>query len=80
MKTKLSLAVAAALLAGASSANAGIMIPAGDWTLDIGGVVNAYYTSTRFTGTQTAGYGGLFIGGKAPGASSTVSNIHGFVT
>jgi len=61
MKTKLSLAVAAALLAGASSANAGIMIPAGDWTLDIGGVVNAYYTSTRVsgvaandTGTKTA--------------------------
>jgi predicted porin len=51
MKTKLSLAVAAALLAGASSANAGIMIPAGDWTLDIGGVVNAYYTSTRVSGT-----------------------------
>jgi hypothetical protein len=44
MKTKLSLAVASALLASASVANAGIMIPAGDWTLDIGGVVNAYYT------------------------------------
>ena len=55
MKTKLSLAVAAALLAGASSANAGIMIPAGDWTLDIGGVVNAYYTSTRQSGTNAAG-------------------------
>lgn len=61
MKTKLNLAVAAALLAGASSANAGITIPAGDWTLDIGGVVNAYYTSTRVsgdlansTGTSTA--------------------------
>jgi predicted porin len=50
MKTKLSLAVASALLAAASSANAGIMIPAGDWTLDIGGVVNAYYTHTSFSG------------------------------
>ena len=50
MKTKLNLAVAAALLAGASSANAGIMIPAGDWTLDIGGIVNAYYTHTNFSG------------------------------
>ena len=57
MKTKLSLAVAAALLAGASSANAGIMIPAGDWTLDIGGVVNAYYTSTRHSGASV-GLGG----------------------
>jgi predicted porin len=56
MKTKLSLAVASALLASASAANAGIMIPAGDWTLDIGGVVNAYYTSTSFSGDDaTAG-------------------------
>ena len=28
---------------GASAANAGITIPAGDWTIDIGGNVNAYY-------------------------------------
>ena len=54
MKTKLSLAVASALLAAASSANAGIMIPAGDWTLDIGGVVNAYYTHTSFSGDDAA--------------------------
>ena len=74
MKTKLSLAVAAALLAGASSANAGIMIPAGDWTLDIGGVVNAYYTSTRQTGTPT----GLALPNDAlsgPSTSKTQSNI-----
>jgi predicted porin len=56
MNNKLKLAVAAALVAGASSAQAGIMIPAGDWTLDIGGVVNAYYTSTSFSGDDaTAG-------------------------
>jgi predicted porin len=54
MKTKLSLAVASALLASASAANAGIMIPAGDWTLDIGGVVNAYYTHTSFSGDDAA--------------------------
>jgi len=51
MNNTIKLAVASALLAAASSANAGIMIPAGDWTLDIGGVVNAYYTSTRVTGS-----------------------------
>ena len=50
MNNTIKLAVAAALLAGASSANAGIMIPAGDWTLDIGGIVNAYYTHTNFSG------------------------------
>ena len=56
MNNTIKLAVAAALLAGASSANAGIMIPAGDWTLDIGGVVNAYYTHTNFSGDDaTAG-------------------------
>lgn len=67
MKTKLSLAVASALLASASVANAGIMIPAGDWTLDIGGVVNAYYTHTSFSGdTGTAvGYGTLFTQSNA---------------
>jgi predicted porin len=54
MNNKLKLAVAAALVAGASSANAGIMIPAGDWTLDIGGVVNAYYTNTSFSGDDAA--------------------------
>ena len=69
MKTKLNLAVASALLAAASSANAGIMIPAGDWTLDIGGVVNAYYTSTRFSGTAT----GLGLGNDT--GTSTASNI-----
>jgi len=46
MNKKLGLAVAGALLAAASSANAGITIPAGDWTVDIGGNVNAYYTHT----------------------------------
>jgi predicted porin len=57
MKTKLNLAVAAALLAAASSANAGIMIPAGDWTLDIGGIVNTYYTHTTTSGDSN-GLGG----------------------
>jgi predicted porin len=30
------------------------MISAGDWTLDIGGVVNAYYTNTSFSGDDAA--------------------------
>jgi len=47
MNKKLGLAVAGAVLAlGAStSALAGITIPAGDWTVDIGGNVNAFYTN-----------------------------------
>jgi predicted porin len=43
MNNTIKLAVAAALVAAASSANAGISIPAGDWTVDIGGNVNAFY-------------------------------------
>lgn len=49
MNKKLSMAVAGAVMAfGASAANAGITIPAGDWTIDIGGNVNAYYTHTSY--------------------------------
>jgi len=51
MNKKLSMAVASAVMAfGATAANAGITIPAGDWTIDIGGNVNAYYTHTKFSG------------------------------
>lgn len=72
MKTKLSLAVASALVAVASSANAGIMIPAGDWTLDIGGVVNAYYTHTNFSGDTGAATAPLGLG---DGNADSVNNI-----
>lgn len=80
MKTKLNLAVVAALLAGASSANAGIMIPAGDWTLDIGGIVNTYYTHTNHSGDNHGGgyAGALFTsanGLTGGGGDDSVSNI-----
>ena len=70
MNKTIKLAVASALLAAASGANAGIMIPAGDWTLDIGGVVNAYYTSTRQSGTGPSAALGI-----ANDAGKTSSNI-----
>jgi len=50
MNKKLGLAVAGALVAFSSAANAGITIPAGDWTVDIGGNVNAFYTHTSGSG------------------------------
>jgi predicted porin len=71
MNNTIKLAVASALLAAASSASAAGGIVAGDWTLDIGGVVNAYYTSTKFSGA--AG-----VIGAAPlglGGGQTTSNI-----
>ncbi len=49
MNKKLGLAVAGALLALSSTANAGISIPAGDWTVDISGNVNAFYINNRST-------------------------------
>lgn len=56
MNKKLGLAVAGAVLAfGASAANAAIIIPAGDWTIDIGGNVNTYYTNTKFSGAAFDG-------------------------
>ncbi len=72
MNNTIKLAVASALLAAASSANAGISIPAGDWTLDIGGVVNAYYTHTTFSGDTGAGTGPLGLG---DGNADSTANI-----
>lgn len=72
MKTTIKLAVASALVAAASSAQAGITIPAGDWTLDIGGVVNAYYTTTSYSGDAGAGTAALGLGN---GNGSSQNNI-----
>jgi len=57
MNKNIKLAVAGAVLAlSASAANAGIIIPAGDWTVDINGNVNSFYTRTKHTGSAaTAG-------------------------
>ena len=68
---KLVLGDAGALVAFSSAANAGITVPAGDWTVDIGGVVNAYYTSTNLSGANTLGYGGTYMAG----GSQTHANI-----
>lgn len=57
MNKKLGMAVAGAVMAfGATAANAGITIPAGDWTIDIGGNVNAFYTNTKYSGDLDNGF------------------------
>jgi len=68
--------VAGAVLALSASANAGIIIPAGDWTLDIGGNVNTFVTNTRASGsaTITGGYASL-VGGANSTLEKTESNI-----
>ena len=55
--------MAGAIFAAASVAQAGIIIPAGDWTVDIGGNMNSFYThkKTDLSGSATVGstvYGG----------------------
>jgi len=56
MNKNIKLAVAGAVLAASASvANAGIIIPAGEWTVDIGGNVNAFYVSSRKTGSTIVG-------------------------
>jgi predicted porin len=61
MNKKINLAVAGAALAlGASAANAGIVIPAGDWTLDVNGNVNAFMNFSDADATSgTAPVGAL---------------------
>ena len=60
------------MLSAASAANAGIIIPAGDWTLDINGNVNAYATWIDADKTKgTAPTGGLAVTRDADGESDT---------
>jgi len=60
MNKNIKLAVAGDVFALSASANAGIIIPAGDWTLDIGGNVNTFSTWNRQSGTLTARGGGIY--------------------
>jgi predicted porin len=60
MNKNIKLAVAGAVLAlSATAANAGIVIPAGDWTLDVNGNVNTYANWTKYSGSATAITGGI---------------------
>ena len=68
MNKNINLAVAGAVLASASIANAGIIIPAGDWTLDVSGNVNAYTSWGKTKGTNT------IVGGIGVNAAGAVGN------
>jgi hypothetical protein len=74
MNKNIKLAVAGAIFAAASAAQAGIVIPAGDWTLDVSGNVNAYDIYSRSKGTAVVG-GGLAGTGKSATSSSTSSGM-----
>jgi len=73
MNKNIKLAVAGAVLAlSATAANAGIVIPAGDWTLDIGGNVNTYATWYKLDGNAT-----IVATGNAVAAGHTTNNSFG---
>jgi predicted porin len=70
MNKNIKLAVAGAVLAlSASAANAGIIIPAGDWTLDINGNVNAFasYTHSKDSNVVAGGLASARIQGDQNG-------------
>ena len=73
MNKKLSLAVAGALVAFASTANAGISIPAGDWTVDVSGNVNAFYIHSNNKNSNSV-EGGLANGQSASGSQASSIN------
>jgi predicted porin len=76
MNKNLKFAVAGAVLAlSASAANAGIIIPAGDWTLDINGNVNAFYINNNSKDTNTVD-GGLSNKRSGGAAGDTASSIN----
>ena len=74
MNKNIKLAVAGAVLAlSASAANAGIIIPAGEWTIDINGNVNAFATASRTKGAAgdaITGHGFGFYGNDEVGRRS----------
>ena len=73
MNNKIKLAVAGAVLSAASVANAGIIIPAGDWTIDINGNVNAFANFTNADKAKGTAYtGGLAAGEDGTGEDSQV--------
>ncbi len=73
MNKNIKLAVAGAIFAAASAANAGIIIPAGEWTLDINGNANTFGTITRIDKAQVVeGDGG--VGGAT--AEGNPRSIH----
>jgi len=75
MNKNIKLAVAGAIFAAASVAQAGIIIPAGDWTLDINGNVNAFtnFTSVDRNDTIT---GSVTAVGKDSNGKSNAKGIN----
>ena len=72
MNKNIKLAVAGAVLALSATANAGIIIPAGEWTLDINGNVNAFATSTTIDRAESVTGDGGVAGAAAKGSPKSL--------
>ncbi len=73
MNNTIKLAVASALLAAASTASAAGGIVAGDWTIDIGGNVNAFYISNNSKDSNVVDGG---LANTASANSNTTTSIN----
>jgi hypothetical protein len=79
MNKNIKLAVAGAVLAlSATAANAGIIIPAGDWTLDVSGNVNSFASWQNSRGSATV-IGGLAGSNTQTGTSTSASQSTGLL-
>ena len=79
MNKNIKLAVAGAVLAlSATAANAGIIIPAGEWTVDISGNVNSFASWQNSSGTATV-VGGLAGSNTQTGSSTSASQSTGLL-
>jgi predicted porin len=76
MNNKIKLAVAGAVLSAASVANAGIIIPAGDWTIDINGNVNAFANFTNYDSASTETITGAIAGTEDATGEDSVQGIN----
>jgi predicted porin len=76
MNKNIKLAVAGAVLALSASASAGIIIPAGEWTMDINGNVNAFANMSKLKGDSTA----TINGGEVPARQAQEDNVIGINT
>ena len=70
-KKILSAVSSVALVLGATSANAGIIIPAGEWTLYVNGNVNVYVTAQDYDDSSANATAGGLAGTKDAAVEDT---------
>ncbi len=80
MNKNIKLAVAGAIFAAASAAQAGIIIPAGEWTIDLSGNVNSYAIWSKPSGNAGAIQGALTGGAASTSHSQSTGLLPNFLS